>query len=582
MSAQCNISNKTIWPEDYAEEALKKGLDSYDFVVIGGGSAGSVVASRLSENPQWKVLLLEAGDDPPQESELPVFSSELLNSKAAVHYVLEPNNLSCKAFKGNRCRWSRGNCLGGTGSINGMVYVEGTSYDHDLWCGKGSFGWCYNDVQKFYEKAKTPKGNSTHPVGYVVLTEAKASDKEFVSFLTSAWDELKQKRDENYLNYNFANVTFENGHRWSTAKSYLGRVRHRSNLKIIKNAHVTKLKFDKENQKVLYVKFLLREKKSIQVQVAKEVILSAGALETPKLLMLSGIGPSGNLLPLNISLNHNLPIGRNLQDHVVLNIYLKMPASESSSSSESVDLDGIYEYLMYSRGPLASFATGQLTAYLNTDYKNPNAPRDMHSYLVAMKKGSFQQLDASTQISGMKNEYKEYLRQQLEKYDLLIVYILLAQPKSRGSLKLRSQSYKDPPIIDAGYFSNPEDKEVLLRGVQYVVDLLETSSFKEKQIELLTIPIAECEKFVFKTPKYWSCFMEHFSSSGYHFAGPVKMGADGDNTTCVDPQLRIKGVQNLRVADASIMPYVTSHNTNAPTIMIAEKAADMIKKKWAK
>uniref|UniRef100_A0A1I8MUI4 Glucose-methanol-choline oxidoreductase N-terminal domain-containing protein n=1 Tax=Musca domestica TaxID=7370 RepID=A0A1I8MUI4_MUSDO len=584
LTAQCNISNRTLWPEDYAEQALNHGLAGYDFVVIGGGSAGSAVASRLSENSNWSVLLLEAGDDPPQESELPIFSSELLNSKAAYHYTLEANNVSCKAFKNNQCRWSRGNCLGGTGSINGMVYVEGTPENHDLWCSQGSKGWCYDELRQFYTKAKTPQGNSSHPLGYVVLNPANATDMEFVELVTSAWDELRQNRltqfgDENYLHYNFANVTFANGHRWSTGKSYLGKVRQRPNLKVIKNARVTKLQFDKEHEKLLSVEFVVREKRTMKVQVNKEAILSAGALESPKLLMLSGIGPFSHLRRLNIPLRHNLPVGRNLQDHVVLNLYFKMPPSPSSSGSN--DLDGIYEYLMHGTGPLASFATGQLTAYLKTDKNTTTTSKNMHSYLVAMKKGSFQQLELSAQVSGLKDELKNFLRQQLEHHDIFVVYILLAQPKSRGSIKLKTSSSKDPPIIDAGYLTQTEDKLILMSGIEYALNLLETSSFRERQIELLRIPLPECDGYQFKSLEYWHCFMEHFSSTGYHFAGTIKMGAKEDNITCVDPELRVKGVRNLRVADASIMPRVTSHNTNAPTIMIGEKAADMIWKQWA-
>ncbi|XP_065363242.1 glucose dehydrogenase [FAD, quinone]-like [Calliphora vicina] len=564
--AQCIIISKTdYWPPDYAETALESGLKSYDFVVVGAGTAGSVVASRLSENPNWRVLVLEAGSDPPQESEIPSLFFGMQNTNYTYSHLSEPNGRSCKAYKDNRCHWPRGKVIGGTGAINGMNYIRGNRFDYDRWLEEGNSGWGYDDVWSYFEKSIRPVGNDYNPQGYVTLNEFPRFDEDISSMIFKGTNELGIPRVEefgegSYIGYGHLKGAIQNGRRASTGQAYLGKVSKRPNLKVIKNAQVTKLEFDHTGQTVKSVEFLIKQQDKLRVEVKREVVVSAGTIDSPKLLMLSGVGPEYKLKPLNIPVIKNLHIGENLQDHVMIPVYLRLPANPPDQKKL---LDTIYLYLIHYTGPLSSHGTGSLTGFINTDLSTNTPYPDMQN---AFK---------------VNDELRPYFRDTVEKFDMMAIFAVLAHPKSVGDITLKSTSPQDPPIINANYLSAQEDVQVLLRGMEYLMSLEQTQAFRQKQVEILQIPIKECDQYDFKSEIYWRCYFTYFSTTFYHPVGSVKMGPLNDNNACVDPRLKVKGVNNLRVVDASIMPHIPSANINAPIIMIAEKAADLIKEDWS-
>lgn len=252
------------------------------------------------------------------------------HSNYSYSYFAEPSDRYCKAFDGNKCHWPRGKFIGGTGGINGMVYVRGNRFDYERWLKEGNTGWGFEDVWPYFEKSLRPVGNKTNPQGYVILNEFPRFDEDIFSMIFNSAQELEVPKvpeftEGSYIGYSDLKGTIEDGLRVSTGKSYLGKVSQRPNLKVIKNAQVTKLEFGNSGKKVNSVEFLLQQHHKLKVKIKRELILSAGVIDSAKLLMLSSIGPDYVLKPLNIPIIKNLPIGENLQDHVKINIYLRLP-----------------------------------------------------------------------------------------------------------------------------------------------------------------------------------------------------------------------------------------------------------------
>ncbi|XP_037814902.1 glucose dehydrogenase [FAD, quinone]-like [Lucilia sericata] len=582
LATQCQISPARQWPPDFAAKALGNDLPSYDFVVVGAGSAGSFVASELSRIANWSVLVLEEGGDPPQESEVPSLFSVLQHTDYAYNTLIQPNGRSCKASKKGQCRSCRGKLIGGGGSINAMLYVRGNRADYDGWLAEGNTGWGYDDVWPYFKALERADGNITHPQSYLAINEFPLYDEDIFQMIYNAGEELGLAHIEDFLEpfytgYAQVKGTIENGRRASTAKTFLSRVSQRSNLQVIKNARVTKLNFDAKGKRVLSIDFIVQGLHSLNVKVNKEAILTAGSIGTPQILMLSGVGPSEVLKPLNIPVIRHLPIGQNLQDHVMAGFFV---AFDSQTADQTNMLDKLFEYLVHSKGPLSALGTTSLVGFMNTDPHSDSPYPDVEMYHTALRKGDIMGMSIFTQAFAMSQEMVAYFMKAILFHDILGVFMMCLHPKSRGSVTLSSSSYLDEPIIDTNYLQQPEDLEVLLRAAKYMERLENSTAFRQKNAHILHIPIAECDVYDFKSPDYWKCYISYYTMSGYHYVGTVKMAPSNDTSSCVNHRLKVKGFDNLRVADASIMPSITSANTNGPTIMIAKKASDIIKEDW--
>ncbi|XP_051160894.1 glucose dehydrogenase [FAD, quinone]-like [Leptopilina boulardi] len=562
---QCDLEDPCgrIKPRDHPEK-------SYDFIVIGAGSAGATVASRLSEKKCFSVLLLEAGLDEVAWTQVPSFAQIAVGTKLDWFHLGDVEETSCLNMKDKRCIWPGGKVLGGSSSINGMMYMRGSQKDYNDWEKLGNKGWSYKDVLPFFKKSENNlQMDKVDPEyhgqdGPIPVTQFKYRSPVSLDILAAAKElgyDTVDLNGKTHTGWTISQATTNGVSRYSTARAFLRPARNRQNLHIMINSTVTKIIFnDKKN--AIGVEFYKNEK-LIQVNVNNEVIVSAGAVNSPQILLNSGIGPRKELEAVKVPVVHNLPgVGKNFHDHAAYFLTFSI-----NKTSESVlNWDTLMEYLRFRKGPLSSTGLWTVTGMTNTKYANPEEDQpDIHSIF-----GGY-----STLCSDLRNS-KNNITSRRE----ISVLLILLRPKSKGYVRLRNNDPLSKPHLSAKLLSHPHDVAILIEGIKFVINLTEAEALKKYDFQLNTTSVKNCEHLKFGSDLYWECALRHDTSVGDHMAGSCKMGPNSDKMAVVDEKLKVKGVRGVRVADTSIMPEVISGNTNAPAIMIGERAADFIKKAW--
>ncbi|XP_066922527.1 glucose dehydrogenase [FAD, quinone]-like [Clytia hemisphaerica] len=557
-------------------------VDEYDFVVIGAGSAGAVVANRLSENKSWKILLLEAGGGETIHTEVAGFQYTAIRLGASWDYMTEKHEdgITSTNQKNGQVYWPRGKILGGSSSINALIYTRGNKRDYDSWKEQGNPGWSYEDVLQYFKKSEDQRTENLvdskfHSTGGPLPVEQAVVDLPMIQDCINACSKIlsynPDYNGEKQTGCFFHQLTRRDGLRCSTAKAYLKP--KRSNLHVSPFSHVQKILIDPETKTakgVLYKK----NGKSMTVKARKEVILSAGAVVSPQILMLSGVGPKEELEKHGILIIKELQVGYNLQDHVNYIDYLFFNDSVSFRYEDYLSYDALQKLLNERKGYLTQTLPIGTFIPLTKESEEKDWPEIQMHYITGLI-ANFYDFNPFFNIA---DEYWAYMKSQMsDKVGMTLMYCLL-RPRSRGRIKLRSVNAEDHPLIIPNYFDHPEDLREFVEGMKFTKKLaaamkhLNASTYRGKE--------PGCEQHELDSDDYLRCIVRRGATTVYHPVGTCKMGPHTDDQAVVDSTLKVYGIKGLRVVDASIMPTIVSGNTNAPTIMIAEKAADIIKEDW--
>ena len=530
--------------------------ETFDFIVVGAGSAGSVLADRLTENGKHSVLLLEAGGkDSNPWIHIPAGMSKILpHQKLNWHTLTEP----CPGINGRRMPIHRGRVLGGSSSINGMIYTRGQPQDFDQWAEEGNDGWAWEDVLPYFKKEEDYHGgqNDVHGAGgRLKVSQIEPSSSVTPKFLDAAVaagipinKDVNSGEQEGVYH---SHATVENGRRCSTSRAYLKFAQSRPNLEIRTGVLVQKLLF--EANRITGVSYLRDDGTEAIAQCTRETIVSAGAFGSPQVLQLSGIGDPDELKRVGITPLHALKgVGRNLQDHLFAHLKARLhpqfkTLNQTLTSTPKLAVE-VFRWLLFRKGAMC-VSSSEINGFFRS---SPGLNRP--DLQLAFRPYSF--------------SVNEQGAPEIDSYPAFTASAIQLRPHSTGTVYLHSVNPKDQPKIQPNYLDVEEDLHCLVRGLKRVRDVIGQSPLKE----MIAAEVHPGPGL--KSDEELGAYVRASASTVYHPVGTCKMGSGDD--AVVDKALKVHGVEGLRVVDASIMPTITSGNTNAPSIMIGEKGADLL------
>jgi choline dehydrogenase len=534
-------------------EFISKKYGDFDYIIVGAGTSGCLLANRLSADSKTKVLLLEAGG-----------KDDYFWIRVPVGYLFTMNNprtdwcFSTEAstgLNGRSLNYPRGKVLGGCSSINGMIYMRGQARDYDHWRQLGNYGWGWDEALKYFKRSEG------HVLGENQMHGGNGEWR--VEGQRLSWEILDAFRDAaaetgipNTTDFNTGNnegcgyfeVNQKQGVRWSAADAFLHPIKSRANLTVVTKAHVNKIQF--EGKKVTGVRFW-REHELFEASVSGEIILASGAIGSPQIMQTSGISSGALSQKLGINNIIDLPgVGENLQDHLQMRLVFKVKNTKTLNLRANSLLGKIgmgLEYFLFKRGPM-TMAPSQLGGFAKSDENRETPNLQYHIQPLSTEK----------------------LGDPLHPFEAFTASVCNLRPESRGHVRIKTEDSRVSPKIQPDYLSDPADRKVAADAIKLTRKIVSSPAMKKFEPEEFKPGIE------FASDDELAREAGNIGTTIFHPVGTCKMGPESDKMAVVDERLKVYGLQGLRVVDASVMPTITSGNTNSPTLMIAEKASDMI------
>lgn len=587
------LMDDIIYPMD-STRCIVNG-EQFDFIIVGGGNSGSVLANKLSENFRWKILLIEAGGDTLPVSQIPGLWDRALNSFADWQYEIQPHYTTGFGIDGNM-KIHKGKCLGGSSVTSPQIYLRGSEKIYNSLVQKGLTQWSYNKTETYFKRIEKIRSvekteiNCTETTtiygdcGLMPITKFRRTEVNVLeNIVSSGFEHIGCKKEidinQNNIEVGFVSMhgTIKNGRCFNTAKAYLSPVYGRENLKVMKNCRVLKVIVDCTTMRATGVEVKTKFGQYLTLTSRKEVVLCAGSIGSAKILLSSGIGPKKHLTEMNVPVVKNLPVG---QKFLITPVFTGFVISyDKEVISSQTDEEIAFKYLARHSGPLASPKGMSFGGFLNTGVSGKEAA-DLEIHQFYVPKNTSSKLCQLKSMYGFSDNLLSAYAKLNDERPISIYSVALIDTKSTGRILLRSKDTSDDPIIVGNMLTDKSDVRTLLEGVRQLSKTVDAAAMKLVNASLEGISVDGCAEYEEKTDKHWECLLKYMVSSTSSTAGSCRIGLETDPDAVVDGEMNVIGISDLRVVGRAVLPMITSAYSQTPSIVVAEHASDIIRSRY--